>query len=182
MLPPALPNSGCLRIRVISLTRSVSESMLVTVEPPSLVSGKIPPRLYHALMFAATFFILVRAYTLAPTPCLLTHAFTLPKTPSSCCRPVVMMFSTPEVPSASYFAPGSVITSILRIEEAGMALSTVERFELENIGSSFPLTSILKLADPCTLTFSSASTVTIGTFRSISSTLLLFAAGSSSML
>ena len=68
------------------------------------------------------------------------------------------------------------------MDEAGMAFSTVERLEPENIGSSFPLTRILKLEDPCTLTFSSASTVTIGTFRSISSTLLLFAAGSSSML
>ncbi len=48
------------------------------------------------------------------------------------------MLSIPPVPSASYFAPGSVITSIFFIEAAGMDFSIVFGSP-ESIGSSLPL-------------------------------------------
>ena len=72
------------------------------------------------------------------------------------------------VPSASYLAPGSVITSILLIVEAGIALRISLRFCPERLGSGCPFLYTLKLVEPWTLMFSCPSTVTRGIFLSIS--------------
>ena len=101
--------------------------------------------------------------------------------PARLCFPIVMMFRIPPVPSASYLAPGSVITSIFLIVAAGMDFSTVFTSP-ESIGSSLPFTRILKLELPFTFMLSSASTVTIGTFLNISIVVLIEASGSSSTL
>ena len=49
------------------------------------------------------------------------------------------IFSTPPTPSASYFAPGFVTTSIDFTAEAGIALNICEGLE-ENITLGFPST------------------------------------------
>ena len=75
----------------------------------------------------------------------------------------------PPVPSASYLAPGLVITSMLLTMVAGMALSIWLVFWL-SIMLGLPLTYTLKLACPFTEMLSCPSTLTMGTLRSMSST------------
>ena len=83
----------------------------------------------------------------------------------------------PPTPSASYFGPGFVITSIFFIVLAGILLSTSEGlFDIMLLGR--PLTYTLKDELPFTLILSSPSTVTIGTLRSISITVLVLESGS----
>ena len=82
------------------------------------------------------------------------------------------MFSMPPTPSASYFGPGFVITSIFFMVLVGILLSTSEGlFDIMLLGR--PLTYTLKDELPFTLMLSSPSTVTIGTLRSISITVLV---------
>ena len=95
--------------------------------------------------------------------------------------PTVTIFRIPPTPSASYLAPGEVITSIYLMELAGMLFSTSFGLLLIML-LGFPLTCTLKLLLPFTCILSSPSTVTKGTFRSISSMLFDFESGSSSML
>ena len=90
------------------------------------------------------------------------------------------MLRMPPTPSASYFGPGFVITSIFFMDEAGMLFSTSFGF-FDIILLGRPFTYTLKPALPFTFMFSLPSTVTIGTLRNISSTLLVFESGSSSM-
>ena len=78
-------------------------------------------------------------------------------------------------------APGEVITSICLMVLAGILLSTSFGLLLI-ILLGLPFTWILKLLLPFTLMLSSPSTVTNGTLRSISITVLVFESGSSSML
>ena len=91
------------------------------------------------------------------------------------------IFRIPPIPSASYLAPGEVITSIYLIVFAGILFSTSFGLLLI-ILLGFPFTCILKLLLPFTCTLSSPSTVTKGTFRSISNILFDFESGSSSIL
>ena len=94
--------------------------------------------------------------------------------------PTVTMLRMPPTPSASYFGPGLVITSIFFIEDAGILFSTsFGFFDIMLLGR--PLTYTLKPELPFTLILPSPSTVTIGTLRNISSMLLVFESGSSSM-
>lgn len=53
--------------------------------------------------------------------------------------PCVIILSMAELPSASYFAPGSVITSIDFIDEAGMAFRMSDAVAPLNVGSRCPL-------------------------------------------
>ena len=85
------------------------------------------------------------------------------------------------MPSASYFAPGSVMTSIDFTELAGRLRSTSFGLLLMSV-FGLPFTCTLKFDEPFTWILSSASTVTSGTLRSISSVVLVFESGSSSML
>ena len=95
--------------------------------------------------------------------------------------PTVTIFKIPPTPSASYLAPGDVITSIYLMELAGILFNTSFGLLLI-ILLGFPLTCILKLLLPFTCMLSSPSTVTKGTFRSISNILFDFESGSSSIL
>ena len=63
------------------------------------------------------------------------------------------MFSTPAAPSASYFAPGLVITSILFTAVAGMLLNTIAGL-LENITLGTPSTYTLNDDEPLTVMLS----------------------------
>ena len=77
------------------------------------------------------------------------------------------MLSIAPTPSASYFAPGSVITSMRLIIDAGIAESTsLGLLENELLGRPFLYT--LKLPEPFTVILFCASTSTMGTLRSIS--------------
>ena len=129
-------------------------------------------------MVSLSFFMV--EYTEPPYENLAAHPLKLAVYPSRP-LPTVTMLRMPPTPSASYFGPGLVITSILRMELAGMLLSTsLGLFDIMLLGR--PFTYTLKLELPFTLMFSSPSTVTSGTLRSISSMLLVFESGSSSML
>ena len=61
----------------------------------------------------------------------------------------ITMFRMPAAPSASYFAPGFVTTSILFTALAGMLLNTIEGFE-ENITLGMPSTYTLNEEEPFT--------------------------------
>ena len=89
----------------------------------------------------------------------------------------ITMFKTPAPPSASYFAPGLVTTSILLTIEAGIALNTWLGAD-DIIILGLPSTYTLKELEPLTVILSSPSTVTIGTLRSISRTVAAFASAS----
>ena len=84
----------------------------------------------------------------------------------------------PAAPSASYFAPGLVITSMLFTTLAGMLLKIIDGL-LENITLGIPSTYTLKDDEPLTVMLSWPSTVTIGTLRSMSSTVYDFESSSS---
>ena len=90
---------------------------------------------------------------------------------------MVTMLRIEPTPSASYFAPGSVMTSIFFIMLAGMALSTSLALP-ESVGSGWPFLYILKLLLPLTMILSWPSTVTRGTLRSISRAVLVLASSS----
>ena len=94
---------------------------------------------------------------------------------------VVIIFRIPPIPSASYLAPGSVMTSIDLTELAGRLRNTSLGLLLIKV-LGFPFTCTLKLLEPFTWILSSPSTVTSGTFFSISSVVLVCESGSSSML
>ena len=85
------------------------------------------------------------------------------------------------MPSASYLAPGSVMTSMDLMELAGRLRSTSFGLLLISV-FGLPFTCTLKFDEPFTCMLSSASTVTSGTLRSISKVVFVFASGSSSML
>ena len=91
------------------------------------------------------------------------------------------MLIIPATPSASYFAPGSVITCISFTVLAGMLRRTSFGL-LEIMLEGFPFRYILKLVDPFSCTLSSPSTVTIGTFFNISNRLFVVDSGSLSIL
>ena len=61
----------------------------------------------------------------------------------------ITMFRMPVEPSASYLAPGLVITSMLFTAEAGMLLNTIEGFD-ENITLGMPSTYTLNDDEPFT--------------------------------
>ena len=113
-------------------------------------------------------------------PLLFTPPLTLPLYPPSVFL-FVMMLRIPPTPSASYFEEGLVITSMSLMVLAGRLLSTSLKF-VDIIEELLPFTSTLKFDCPFTVMFSSASTVTRGTFLSISSALLVCASGSDSIL
>ena len=81
----------------------------------------------------------------------------LPPAPFTACL-LSTMLSTPPVPSASYLAPGLVITSMFFTIVAGIALKICEGLA-ENIGFGFPSTYTLKLDEPFTVILSCPSTV-----------------------
>ncbi|WP_249117387.1 MULTISPECIES: hypothetical protein [Prevotellaceae] len=89
-----------------------------------------------------------------------------------------MMLSIPATPSASYLAPGFVMTSIFLTVEAGMVLIISVGLLLIMV-FGLPFTYTLKSVLPFTFTTSFPSTVTIGTFRSISNSVMLLLSGSS---
>ena len=78
-----------------------------------------------------------------------------------------MMLMMPPAPSASCFIEGSVMTSIFLICEAGILRITSLKFL--NIADDRPLTSTLKSLCPLSFTLPSASMVSCGTLRRISS-------------
>ena len=90
----------------------------------------------------------------------------------------VTILIIPPIPSASYLAPGSVITSTSFTLLAGILFSTCEGL-FETILDGFPLMYILKFEEPLSWISSSPSTVTSGTFRNKSSTLDVDDSGSS---
>ena len=61
----------------------------------------------------------------------------------------MMILSMPPVPSASYFAPGLVSTSIDFTDEAGIDLKICDGFD-ENIMLGLPLTYTLNELEPIT--------------------------------
>ena len=78
-----------------------------------------------------------------------------------------MILMIPPSPSASYFAPGLVITSMLLIWLAGMDCKTSAML-LPNAVEGLPLIRNRMLELPASSTFPSTSTETWGTFLSIS--------------
>ena len=119
----------------------------------------------------------------APMPCwrLVTFKFTLPAIWFVLVWVSVMRLMIPPAPSASNFEPGSVITSIFLIEEAGIALRRSEGFS-ESIVLRRPFIYTSKLLLPLIEIWSSPSTVTPGTLRSISRTVAVLLSGSPSAL
>ena len=93
---------------------------------------------------------------------------------------MVMILRIPLTPSASYLAPGSVITSMRLIIEAGIDLSTSLGLR-DQLLLGRPFLKILKLELPSTFMFSSPSTVTRGTFFSISKIVLVLESSSAWM-
>ena len=94
---------------------------------------------------------------------------------------LVVMLSTPPTPSASYFTPGLVTTSMFFTLLAGIILKMVEAF-WDSIWLGFPSTYTWKLLLPFTEMLSWPSTLTMGTLRSMSSTVLVLESASSSTL
>ena len=100
-------------------------------------------------------------------PSVFICADTFPITPLMAVSSLVTIFNIAPTPSASYFAPGSVITSMRLIIDAGIADNTsLGLLENELFGRPFLYT--LKLLEPFTVILFCASTFTIGTLRSIS--------------
>ena len=89
----------------------------------------------------------------------------------------VMKLSTAVVPSASYSAPGSVITSMRLMVEAGMARKMSLELRVSD-GAGRPFLYILKSVEPFTRMVPSASTDTMGTLRSTSLTMRVGRSGS----
>ena len=104
-------------------------------------------------------------------------SLTVPYIPSEALAPpvsavLVVRLRTPPTPSASYLTPGFVTTWMSFIELAGIILKTIEAF-CDIIWLGFPSTYTWKDELPFTVMLSCPSTVTIGTLRSMSSTVLV---------
>ena len=84
----------------------------------------------------------------------LTFVCILPDNPCIRTLLIVTMLRIVDVPSASYLAPGSVITSILLMVEAGIAFSISLRLCPAKAGSGCPFLYTLKFVEPCTLILS----------------------------
>ena len=95
--------------------------------------------------------------------------------------PTVMILMIPPTPSASYFGPGFVITSTFLMLAAGILFNTSLGL-LVIMLFGLPFTYALNDELPFTFTLSCPSTLTIGTFFSISITVFTPASGSSSTL
>ncbi len=80
---------------------------------------------------------------------------------------LVTMLMMPPVPSASYFAPGLVITSTRSITSAGIIFTASAMLD-DMIVEGLPFIRTLMLLEPCMDTFPSRSTVSRGVRRKTS--------------